>query len=81
MSGSPLMKKSKLSPIQGCILQMLGEAGEESLATIEATLQSLGKGDERIMYDAIEALEHIGFISRTDSDIILTERGVYALSH
>jgi hypothetical protein len=81
MSRTPLMKKSKLTPVQGCILQMLGEAGEESLATIEATLQSLGKGDERIMDDAIEALEHLGFISRTDSDITLTESGAYALTH
>lgn len=81
MSRTPLMQKSKLTPVQGCILQILEEAGEESLATIHATLQSLGQGDKRITDDAIAALKHLGFISRTDSDITLTEIGAYALTH
>jgi hypothetical protein len=42
------MRKIKLTSVQDHILQILREAGEESLATIEATLQSQGKGEERL---------------------------------
>ena len=75
------MGKSKLSPVQNCILRVLEEAGEESLATIEATLLSRGYEEENLQREALGDLEPLGFISRTGSEIALTERGAYALTY
>jgi hypothetical protein len=74
-------KKLRLSPLQSRILWLLEEAGEETLATLLATLHV---ADDGTFGEEVEVLVRRGFVSRGNDSgrptLILTRDGRLALT-
>ena len=75
-----IMRKTKLTPLQNRIIWILEEAGEESMATVRATLHSQGEQDEDAIQTALDGLRLLDFVSLSGSSASLTEAGYAALT-
>ena len=75
--------KLQLSPLQGELLRMLSEAGEENLSCIRATLQDI---DETQLGQQVDALCRIGLVQKSLEphsglpSLVITEAGIAALA-
>src|SRR5262245_51226941 len=73
-------RKLALSPLQNRVLWTLEEAGEESIATVKATLCA----DDETLDREIAALERFSFVQRATQasrpSLVLTSRGHDALT-
>jgi hypothetical protein len=76
------MRKFQLSPIQGELLRMLSEAGEENLACIRATL---GVADDAEFSRQVATFRRLGLVDESVESssglisLVLTELGHEAL--
>ena len=69
-------RRLKLSPLQRDIMIMLEEAGAETVGTVVATLNPLGRPD----FDAqIQGLVNLGLIYQDTNNLLITEQGKAAL--
>jgi DNA-binding MarR family transcriptional regulator len=72
--------KLALSPLQNRVLWVLEEAGEESIATVKATVRA----DDETLDREIAALERLAFVQRATQagrpSLVLTSRGRDALT-
>lgn len=69
------MRKLQLTPLQNQILWILEEAGEESQATVVATLRSRGQMDTQAISEAEEGLKELGLVEIDNDTIRLTPNG------
>lgn len=80
MMGEAPMHKIRLTQLEGEILRLLEEAGEETVACKQVTLKI---GDDQALDSAITRLRHIGFILDSSlsgrPSVFLTEAGKIAV--
>ena len=73
-------RKLALSPLQNRVMWALEEVGEETVATVKATVRA----DDEALAREIEALERLMFVQRSSQDgrpsLVLTPRGREALT-
>ena len=69
------MQKLQLTPLQNQILRILEEAGQESQATVVATLRSSGIKGTQAISEAVESLRKVAFVEINKDSIRLTPNG------